>query len=307
MDSSFLKTQHPVVEELLTNKYFGDTLLVCANGHLTDNKLAVGLLFPSLLTSDIFGLPIENVLLVPDYTMEEIGREFEKLLLQTFPQGPPAAVAAAASVAQQQTSIVPLLAEEEEETEEVQELVIDESAEEGCQPSTSYSVGPPQDKEFGSTAALQPMNPDPVETVDVQDGYEMNCHHIEIGQAADTDGSSIQIYVQQEDAVEEDANGEFDVDDEGGGQGWHEDVEILEQGSEREDDGGNEVEDDDDEGPPDLTYFPHMSPGSCPFVDETVSNSTDGEIPILRPAEERHEKSKKMVTFSPGLELNVFH
>ena len=165
MDSSFLKTQHPVVEELLTNKYFGDTLLVCANGHLTDNKLAVGLLFPSLLTSDIFGLPIENVLLVPDYTMEEIGREFEKLLLQTFPQGPPAAVAAAASVAQQQTSIVPLLAEEEEETEEVQELVIDESAEEGCQPSTSYSVGPPQDKEFGSTAALQPMNPDPVETV----------------------------------------------------------------------------------------------------------------------------------------------
>jgi hypothetical protein len=37
-------------------------------------QLAVGLLFPSLLTSDIFALPIENVLLVPDYTMEEIGR-----------------------------------------------------------------------------------------------------------------------------------------------------------------------------------------------------------------------------------------
>ena len=43
---------------------------MCANGHLTDNKLAVGLLFPCLLTSDIFALPIENVLLVPDYTME---------------------------------------------------------------------------------------------------------------------------------------------------------------------------------------------------------------------------------------------
>ena len=65
-----LESQHPVVEELLTNKYFGDTLLVCANGHLTDNKLAVGLLFPCLLSSDIFALPIENVLLVPDYTME---------------------------------------------------------------------------------------------------------------------------------------------------------------------------------------------------------------------------------------------
>ena len=200
MDSSFLKTQHPVVEELLTNKYFGDTLLVCANGHLTDNKLAVGLLFPSLLTSDIFGLPIENVLLVPDYTMEEIGREFEKLLLQTFPQGPPAAASAAA--VHQQTSIAPIL----EEEEEVQELVIDETAEEGCQPSTSYSVGPPQDKEcptidlsreildptlkatagnnFGATAALEPMNVslDPVESVDVQNGFELNCHHIEIGQ-----------------------------------------------------------------------------------------------------------------------------
>ena len=70
MDASYLESQHPVVEELLTNKHFGDTLLVCANGHLTDNKLAVGLLFPCLLTSDIFALPIENVLLVPDYTME---------------------------------------------------------------------------------------------------------------------------------------------------------------------------------------------------------------------------------------------
>ena len=54
----------------------GDTLLVCANGHLTDNKLAVGLLFPCLLTSDIFALPIENVLLVPDYTMEVSGSDW---------------------------------------------------------------------------------------------------------------------------------------------------------------------------------------------------------------------------------------
>jgi len=88
MDNSFIQSQHPVVEELLTNKYFGDTLLVCANGHLTDNKLAVGLLFPSLLSSDIFALPIENVLLVPDYTMEEIGREFEKLILGGSPSTP---------------------------------------------------------------------------------------------------------------------------------------------------------------------------------------------------------------------------
>merc|ERR1712130_649124 len=144
---------------------------------------------------------------------EEIGREFEKLLLQTFPQGPPAA----APAVQQHTSIDL----EEEDGEEVQELVIDESAEEGCQPSTSYSVGPPQEKEtptidldqetlddtnhFKANASnnfettLEPLNVslDPVEAVDVQNGFELNCHHIEIGQVADTDGSSIQIYVQQ--------------------------------------------------------------------------------------------------------------
>merc|ERR1712192_334099 len=88
--------------------------------------------------------------------------------------------------------------------------------------------------------------------------------------------------------------------DEGEGEGWHEEVEILEQGIEREEN-ENDDDDDDEEGPPDLTYFPYVDPGSCPFVDETVSNSTDGEIPILRPAEERHEKSKKTVTFSPDV------
>merc|ERR1712192_208436 len=221
---------------------------------------------------------------------------------------------------------------------EVEELVIDESAEEGiCQPSTSYSLGPPhQDKECPITintsqdvldpkgnasnnfgAALEPMNNvnnldpvesvntlDPVESVYVQNGFELNCHHIEIGQVADTDGSSIQIYVQQENAIEEDVNQncEFEVEDEGGGEGWHEEVEILEQGIEREKNENNDDNnDDDDEGPPDLTYFPYVDPGSCPFVDDTVSNSTDGEIPILRPAEERHEKSKKTVTFSPDV------
>ena len=35
-------------------------------------------------------------------------------------------------------------------------------------------------------------------------------------------------------------------------------VEILEQGNDRDDDGDN---DDDDEGPPDLTYFPYVDPG----------------------------------------------
>merc|ERR1719414_2389245 len=62
-----------------------------------------------------------------------------------------------------------------------------------------------------------------------------------------------------------------------------------------------EEEDGNDKGPPELSYFPYVDPGSCPFVDETVSNSTDGDIPILRPAEERPEKSKKTVTFSPDV------
>ena len=40
-----------VILSLQVISFLGDTLLVCANGHLTDNKLAVGLLFPSLLSS----------------------------------------------------------------------------------------------------------------------------------------------------------------------------------------------------------------------------------------------------------------
>ena len=36
-------------------------------------------------------------------------------------------------------------------------------------------------------------------------------------------------------------------------------VEILEQGIEREDNGDGD--NDDDEGPPDLTYFPYVGPG----------------------------------------------
>ena len=162
MDASYLKSQHPVVEELLTNKYFGDTLLVCANGHLTDNKLAVGLLFPCLLTSDIFALPIENVLLVPDYTMEvrqtfhtterdrmfynfdsqEIGREFEKLIIggNSKPQ--------------------PSQTERLENDNSPAELVIDDTIDDT-----------------------------------IENGFDENCDNIEIGES---NGETIEIFVNNE-------------------------------------------------------------------------------------------------------------
>jgi len=75
-------------------------------------------------------------------------------------------------------------------------------------------------------------------------------------------------------------------------------VQILERGEEEE---------EEEDGPPDLTYFPHLSPNSCPFVDETMG-TTDGDIPVLRPQQEVRDKllaspskGKKTVTFSPDL------
>lgn len=148
MDASFLKSQHPVVEELLTNKYFGDTLLICSNGHLTDNKLAVGLLFPCLRTSDVFSLPIENVLLVPDYTMEEIGGEFEKLIIgQTFKETYEAALRAKAVEAERN----------EEESELAKDIT--DTANSDCNPSfvVASLQCPGEDNDTGagtSTAAV---------------------------------------------------------------------------------------------------------------------------------------------------------
>jgi len=166
------QSQHPVVEELLTNKYFGDTLLVCANGHLTDNKLAVGLLFPCLLTSDIFALPIENVLLVPDYTMEEIGREFEKLIIGGSCKPVPAPVIqnnSRTEPAQAQPEAVPSVAslqtERAEHDNSPAELVIDDTVDDT-----------------------------------IENGFDENCDNIEIG---DTDGETIEIFVNNNESPRE--------------------------------------------------------------------------------------------------------
>lgn len=269
MDSSFLKSQHPVVEELLTNKYFGDTLLVCANGHLTDNKLAVGLLFPSLLTSDIFALPIENVLLVPDYTMEEIGREFEKLLLQTFQQQDSHETPSISST-------VPVLDVEDE----VQELVIDETHIENCEPSTSQA---PQQQPFimdTSVDSSLPVSTCSATSVDVQNGFLDDCHNIHIG---DTNGSSIQIFIKDDSILPDVQTTDYCIEDDVGGRvgDYNQEQHYL------------APEEEDDEGPPDISYYPRYTPERCPFVNETVTN-TDGNIPVLKP-----ERSKKTVRFSP--------
>jgi len=78
MESPFSKTLDAIVEELMNNKNFGDTILVCSDGEVVHNKMCLGLLFPCLLSSDVFSFPIDNILLMPDFTIQEIQREFEK-------------------------------------------------------------------------------------------------------------------------------------------------------------------------------------------------------------------------------------
>jgi len=77
MESPFSKTLDSIVEELLNNKNFGDTIVVCSDGEVVHNKMCLGLLFPCLLTSDIFSLPIQNMILLPHFTLQEIQRKFE--------------------------------------------------------------------------------------------------------------------------------------------------------------------------------------------------------------------------------------
>lgn len=205
-DASFLKKHHPVVEELLTNKFFGDTLLVCSNGHLTDNKLAVGLLFPCLLTSDVFSLPIENVLLVPDYTMEEIGREFEKLIIgQTFKETYEAALRAKALEAAQNE-------EESEVAIDITDCNPGEDNEAGAGTSTS-AVNMAADIEEAELvideSVIENMNDGDFlmisdggvdGSVTVENGFQfINCDNVQIGK---TSSDNIELILSDETLVD---------------------------------------------------------------------------------------------------------
>jgi len=277
MNSSFFQSQHPVVEELLTNKYFGDTLLVCANGHLTDNKLAVGLLFPCLLTSDIFALPIENVLLVPDYTMEEIGREFEKLII-----GGNCKTTQPDTETVEQIDLVDLEDEgdftKDEPVPEMDEVSHDTHS------LASFSASEIEEAELVIDESPIEIHNDNAE-VDIENGYDENCHNIEIGEST---SDSIQIFVAEEAPLDEET-GPPDLL-----------MDTSEHSHEYYSDDTDHIQIVEDHDDLQLELFSNNE--NINIIDENNANTDGGIVTVLKP-----EKSKKYktVTFKEDLEEHM--
>jgi len=263
----------------LTNKYFGDTLLVCANGHLTDNKLAVGLLFPCLLTSDIFALPIENVLLVPDYTMEEIGREFEKLI-----------IGGNCKVSQP-------------ETEEKIDLIELEDDEVVTEDDPTHEMGRELSPDDHDTVSFSPSEIEEAELVidesppevlndhaevDIENGYDENCHNIEIGEST---SDSIQIFVSEEAPLDEET-GPPDLQ--------IEETEVVQEYFSEDTDGIQVVE--SHVNPPDLQVELFTNNDNISIVDENNANTDGGIVPVVKP---ERSKKYKTVTFKEDLEEHM--
>eukprot|EP00092_Neocalanus_flemingeri_P020212 GFUD01021886.1.p1 GENE.GFUD01021886.1~~GFUD01021886.1.p1 ORF type:complete len:486 (-),score=114.09 GFUD01021886.1:176-1633(-) len=277
MNSSFFQSQHPVVEELLTNKYFGDTLLVCANGHLTDNKLAVGLLFPCLLTSDIFALPIENVLLVPDYTMEEIGREFEKLI-----------IGGNCKINSPETETVEKIDLIELEDDDVvsEEEHLRELGREYSHEHESVSFSPSEIEE--AELVIDESPPEVHVEVDIENGYDENCHNIEIGEST---VDSIQIFVSEEAPLDEET-GPPDLP--------VEEAEVALEHYSEDTDGIQVIE--TDLNPLDIQIELFSNNENVNIVDENNANTDGGIVPVIKP---ERAKKYKTVTFKEDLEEHM--
>jgi len=273
MASSYFQSQHPVVEELLTNKYFGDTLLVCANGHLTDNKLAVGLLFPCLLTSDIFALPIENVLLVPDYTMEEIGREFEKLII-----GGNCKISQPDSEQNEQVELVDL------EEDNAKEEYLDHQNRESSQDDNQFeNFSPTEETELVIDETVADVVNDSLNEVDLVNGYDANCHNIEIGEST---SDTIQIFVSEDSPPDQETGPPDLMSDQDYSNVVFENV-----------DASTEMESEISQSSIQLEVL--QNGDNINIVDENNAN-TDGIIPIFKSS-----KKGKTVTFKDDLEVHT--
>jgi len=238
---------------------------VCANGHLTDNKLAVGLLFPCLLTSDVFSLPIENVLLVPDYTMEEIGREFEKLII-----GGNCKVPQTESETVEKIDLIEL---DEDEVETKDDDVIEFNSE--FHEVVSFSPAEIEEAEL----VIDESPPDIIAEVDIENGYDENCHNIEIGEST---SDSIQIFVSEE----------APLDEETGPPDLHEvDAEGF---NYCEDTDGFHIETEGEPPSIEVELFSHND--NINIVDENNANTDGGIVPVLK------VKKYKTVTFKEDLE-----
>jgi len=283
MNSSFFQSQHPVVEELLTNKYFGDTLLVCANGHLTDNKLAVGLLFPCLLSSDIFALPIENVLLVPDYTMEEIGREFEKLII-----GGNCKIAQPEMETVEKIDLIEL-DDDDLVTEGVHNHGINQEIFHDEQSAVSFSPSEIEEAELIIDESPPELFNEHSE-VDIENGYDENCHNIEIGEST---SDSIQIFVSEEAPLDEET-GPPDLS--------IEEVKIAEENYSEDTDTDciEIIETEENCNGMQLELFPNND--NISIVDENNANTDGAIVPLIKP---ERSKKYKTVTFKEDLEEHL--
>jgi len=77
------KTIQSGIGQILNHDSFLDTIVVCHDGVLNQNKLTMGLVFPSLNNVPTFDIPLEQTILMPDHSVMEI----QALISDLFPAG----------------------------------------------------------------------------------------------------------------------------------------------------------------------------------------------------------------------------
>jgi len=77
------KTIQSGIGEILNQDPFLDTVVVCCDGVLNQNKLTMGLVFPNLNNVSMFDIPLEQTILMPDHSVMEI----QALISDLFPAG----------------------------------------------------------------------------------------------------------------------------------------------------------------------------------------------------------------------------
>jgi len=77
------KTIQSGISKILHKEAFMDTVVVCRDGVLTQNKLTLGLILPDLQNVPVFDIPLEQTILMPDHSVVEI----QTLINDMFPGG----------------------------------------------------------------------------------------------------------------------------------------------------------------------------------------------------------------------------
>ena len=75
------KTIMTGIEESSQCEMFQDTMVICRDGIVSHNKLTLGLLLPELAAVPVFCLPIDQTVLLPDYSLAEVQRRIDEMFL----------------------------------------------------------------------------------------------------------------------------------------------------------------------------------------------------------------------------------